>query len=132
MSIHEIQIRRAKASDEQHAHTLKEWYIQSALDRGTGIARRSLSYLIDRIQTGHSVIALSDNALCGFCYIETWNHGRFVANSGLIVHPQYRSKGLGKAIKSEVFHLARSLYPTAAVFGITTSSSVMNINYDLG
>jgi hypothetical protein len=40
--------------------------------------------------------------------------------------------GLGKRIKQKVFKHARDKYPSARVFGITTSLAVMNINHSLG
>ena len=68
----------------------------------------------------------------GFCYVETWSHGRYVSNSGLIVDPEYRQYGLARRIKKQAFDLARDLYPDAKIFGITTSGPVMKINSELG
>ncbi len=81
---------------------------------------------------GNAVIAFYGDQLAGFCYIETWDHGKYVANSGLIVNPDLRRLGLAKAIKEKVFNLARDKYPQAKVFGITTSLAVMKINSSLG
>ena len=58
--------------------------------------------------------------------------GKFVANSGLIVHPDYRNVGLAKKIKEAIFAHSRKKYPEAKVFGITTGLAVMKINSDLG
>ena len=71
--------------------------------RGTGIAKRSPEYICSKMTQGDAVIALDEGKFAGFCYIETWDHGRFVANSGLIVHPDYRNQGLAKKIKKMVF-----------------------------
>jgi hypothetical protein len=80
-----------------------------------------------------AVIALhQDGTWAGFCYIETWSHGTFVANSGLIVNPQFRNKGLAKMIKRTVFELSREKYPEAKIFGLTTGLAVMKINSELG
>jgi hypothetical protein len=85
------------------------------------------------MQEGKSVIAFhKDGSWAGFCYIETWSHGQFVANSGLVVSPKYRKAGLAKAIKNEIFGLSRKLYPKAKIFGLTTGLAVMKINSDLG
>ena len=35
-------------------------------------------------------------------YIEVWGNKDFVANSGLIVHPNYRGQGLAKKIKKRI------------------------------
>ena len=79
-----------------------------------------------------AVIALDDNKFAGFCYIESWEHGKYVAHSGLIVHPDFRRLGLAKQIKSFVFDYSLTKYTGAKVFGITTGLAVMKINSDLG
>lgn len=105
----------------------------SAKQRGTGIARRSPEYLSDKMLEGKAVIAFTNTGeWAGFCYIETWQHGTFVANSGLIVAPAFRKSGLAKMIKKQVFELSRKRYPEAKVFGLTTGLAVMKINSDLG
>ncbi len=119
----------------QHAHfaeAICSLIEASARARGTGIARREPAYIRKKIIEGRAVIAHEGDRLAGFCYIETWEHGRYVANSGLVVAPEYRRQGLAKAIKKRAFELARSLYPSARVFGITTSLAVMKINSELG
>ncbi|MFZ9240770.1 MAG: GNAT family N-acetyltransferase, partial [Chitinophagaceae bacterium] len=65
-------------------------------------------------------------------YIETWSHGEYVANSGLIVHPDFRKGGLAKLIKKKIFELSRKTYPDAKIFGLTTGLAVMKINSELG
>jgi GNAT superfamily N-acetyltransferase len=105
---------------------------ESAKARGTGIAKREPAYIEGKIQTGKAVIALAEDEVAGFSYIETWEHGRYVANSGLIVNPEFRRHGLARRIKAAVFELSRQKYPEAKIFGITTSLPVMKINSDLG
>ncbi|MDE6228327.1 MAG: GNAT family N-acetyltransferase, partial [Muribaculaceae bacterium] len=63
---------------------------ESALQRGTGIARRSNEYIASKITGGKAVVALDGERLVGFSYIECWGHGDYVATSGLIVDPEYR------------------------------------------
>ncbi len=105
----------------------------SAKARGTGIAKRSPDYLQLKMQEGKAVIAFaSDGKWAGFCYIECWGHGEYVANSGLIVSPAYRKGGLAKLIKKEIFELSRKKYPDAKIFGLTTGLAVMKINSELG
>jgi hypothetical protein len=79
-----------------------------------------------------AVIAFIGNRFAGFCYIEIWEHGKFVVHSGLIVHPDFRQIGLAKKIKTKVFNYSLEKYPEAKVFGITTGLAVMKINSDLG
>ncbi len=104
----------------------------SANVRGTGIARRTPEYVIKRMENGNAVIALDGNKFVGFCYIEQWGHGKFVANSGLIVHPDYRGKGVAKLIKKRIFEHSRTKFPDAKVFSITTGLPVMKMNSELG
>ena len=104
----------------------------AAQKRGTGIARRSPEYIKTKMTTGNAVIALDGDTFAGFCYIEVWGGKNFVAHSGLIIVEEYRGRGLAKAIKSKVLDLSIHKYPKAKIFGITTGSAVMKINYQLG
>lgn len=105
----------------------------SAKARGTGIAKRTPDYIRQKMLEGKAVIALNKQGdWAGFCYIETWSHGKYVANSGLIVSPQFRKSGLATDIKKKIFELSRSKYPDAKIFGLTTGLAVMKINSDLG
>ncbi len=105
----------------------------SAKARGTGIAKRSPDYLMLKMEEGKAVIAFApDGNWAGFCYVECWGHGEYVANSGLIVAPAYRKGGLAKLIKKKIFELSRKMYPEAKVFGLTTGLAVMKINSELG
>lgn len=105
---------------------------EAAQIRGTGIARRHPEYIISKMEKGNAVIALDGKKFAGFCYIETWSHGKFVANSGLIVHPEYRGQGLSKSIKKQVFEHSRAKFPGAKIFSITTGLAVMKLNSNLG
>ncbi len=106
---------------------------ESAKARGTGIAKRSPEYIRQKMLEGKAVIALTPGGeWAGFCYIETWGHGEYVANSGLIVAPSFRKSGLAKLIKKKIFQLSRTTYPQAKIFGLTTGLAVMKINSDLG
>lgn len=105
---------------------------ESALQRGTGIARRSHEYIASKITGGKAVVALDGDRLVGFSYIECWGHGDYVATSGLIVDPEYRHLGLAKAIKEKTFELARTRFPFAKIFSITTSLPVMKLNARMG
>ncbi len=105
---------------------------EAAQVRGTGIARRKPEYIISKMEKGNAVIALDGETFAGFCYIETWSHGKFVANSGLIVHPNYRGQGLSKEIKKRIFEHSRTKFPEAKVFSITTGLAVMKLNSNLG
>ncbi len=105
---------------------------EAAQVRGTGIAKRKPAYIISKMKNGNAIIALDQKKFAGFCYIESWSHGKFVANSGLIVHPNYRNIGLAKKIKKVVFNHSRTKFPNSKVFSITTGLAVMKLNSDLG
>lgn len=105
---------------------------EAAKARGTGIARRTDEYIAGKIKQGKAIIALNREEFVGFCYIESWGHEKFVANSGLIVRPSYRGMGVAKRIKREAFELSRKRFPQAKLFGLTTGEQVMRINTELG
>jgi hypothetical protein len=117
---------------EQYAEAICKLIEESAKIRGTGIAKRQPEYIIQKLRNGNAIIALQGETLAGFCYVEKWEHGKYVANSGLIVNPEFRNYGLARAIKAKAVKLAQKKYPKAKVFGITTSAAVMKINSDLG
>jgi len=125
-----------KVAGPQHtkyAEIITEEMASSAKARGTGIAKRSPEYIKTKMLEGKAVIALSpEGEWAGFCYIEAWGHGKYVANSGLIVSPNFRKSGLAREIKKEVFKLSRAKYPDSKIFGLTTSPAVMKINSELG
>lgn len=105
----------------------------SAKARGTGIAKRTPEYISDKMKEGKAVIAFAHGGgWAGFCYIETWGHGKYVANSGLIVSPAFRKSGLAREIKKKIFELSRTKYPDSKIFGLTTGLAVMKINSELG
>jgi len=125
-----------QVASENHlrlAETICREMEESAKARGTGIAKRSPIYVMEKMLEGKAIIALTlAGEWVGFCYIETWEHGKFVANSGLIVHPDHRKSGIATRIKAKAFELSRTMFPDAKIIGITTSLAVMKINSDLG
>jgi len=127
-----MQVVIANNSHIQYAQIICDTIEESAKQRGTGIAKRTPDYIITKIQNGNAIIALDGDKFAGFCYIENWGHGKYVANSGLIVVSDYRGQGLATAIKSKTFEYSREKFPEAKIFGITTGLAVMKINYDLG
>ena len=117
----------------KYAEEIRQEIEDSAKMRGTGISKRSLEYISQKITESKAVVAFDDDGTwIGFCYVETWSHGTFVANSGLIVSSKFRNLGYATLIKEKVFELSRERYPNAKVFGLTTGFAVMKINAELG
>lgn len=127
-----MEIVIANKSHSVYAEIICETIAEAAKVRGTGIAKRKPEYIITKMENGNAVIALDSDKFAGFCYIEQWSHGKFVANSGLIVHPDFRNIGLAKQIKKKIFEHSRTKYPNAKVFSITTGLAVMKMNSELG
>lgn len=134
----DFEILVAEEIHTQYAEQICRMIEDAAKARGTGIAKRDPEYIRTKMREGKAIIALSVSTpgaprqVAGFCYIETWGHDKYVANSGLIVSPDFRQSGLAKKIKRKAFELSRKKYPHAKLFGITTSLAVMKINSELG
>jgi N-acetylglutamate synthase-like GNAT family acetyltransferase len=127
-----MQIVIANKSHRIYAEIICKTIEEASKIRGTGIAKRKPEYIISKMENGNAVIALDNEKFAGFCYIEAWGHEKFVANSGLIVHPDYRKIGLAKQIKQIVFQHSRTKFPNAKIFSITTGLAVMKLNSNLG
>ena len=129
----EFIVKVADASHWIYAEAICEEIFLSSLERKTGIAKRSPEYIIQKMESGKAVIALTeDRQFAGFSYIESWGGKKFVANSGLIVAHPYRGMGLARRIKEQTFILSRKLFPDAKIFSITTGAAVMKMNYEFG
>ncbi|MGM0946298.1 MAG: GNAT family N-acetyltransferase [Bacteroidota bacterium] len=123
----------ANSTHKSYSEVITDEMANSAKARGTGIAKRTPAYVETKMEEGKAVIALTTSGeWAGFCYIEAWGHGKYVANSGLIVAPQFRKYGLARKIKREIFKLSRLKYPESKIFGLTTGAAVMKINSELG
>ena len=131
MQSENFQIRYSQAEDILYSEEIHQMYKEEAARGDIGLAVRSVSYLNRVISEGKGVFAFYENELAGFCYIETWEHEQYLANSGLIVIPGLRGMGIAKKIKKEAFQLSRKLFPQAKLFGLTTHSAVMGINAEL-
>lgn len=132
MNNNSIKVVFAEEAHTVYAERICQLIYESALQRGTGIARRSPDYISAKITGGKAVVALDGDKLVGFSYIECWGHGDYVATSGLIVDPEYRHAGLAAQIKARTFELARARFPYAKIFSITTSLPVMKLNSRMG
>lgn len=128
-----IFVRIATINDIRYVNEILKETEASAIARGTGIAKRSPESIAQKMRDGKAVIALTSNGKwVGFSYFDTWENGTFVSNSGLIVAPEFRNSGVAKSIKSRIFKMSRRMYPAAKIFSITSGTSVMKMNSQLG
>jgi hypothetical protein len=128
-----IIVRLSEAADIVYSKEIADETEASAIARGTGIAKRSPQSISEKILSGKAVIALTEyGKWVGFQYLEVWEEGKFVSNSGLIVSPEYRHAGVATAIKNKIFQLSRDKYPNARIFSITTGLVIMKLNTGLG
>jgi len=128
----QFQVLVATSEHIKYAEEISKVIESSAAARGTGIARRSAEYIINKIEERNAVIAIAGtDEFAGFCYIESWGE-RFAANSGLIISEKFRKQGLAMRVKRKAFELSREAFPHAKLFGLTTSLAVMKINSELG
>ena len=134
MEKEEIEVLVASVEHEIYVDTILDTIAEAAKVRGTGIAKRTHEYLAKKMMEAKAVIALrkSDRRFAGFSYIETWDNQQYVTTSGLIVHPDFRGLGLAKRIKDMTFTLARTRWPHAKIFSLTSGAAVMTMNTQLG
>ena len=129
----QIDVLVADESHAVYADEICEEVFISARERGTGIARRTPEYIIEKMKAGKAVIAIAeDGSFAGFSYIETWGGKKYVANSGLIVAHKFRGLGVAMRIKKRIFQLSQERFPDAKIFSITTGAAAMKMNYTLG
>ena len=112
MNNDQVTVMFASEEHTKYADLIVKLIYESALQRGTGIARRSPQYIIDKIKGGKAVVALYGDQLIGFSYIESWSHGDYVATSGLIVDPEFRKLGLAGRIKTRHSNWPDDDFPT--------------------
>jgi len=127
-----VKICEATNEHQNYAEDISKMISRAAENKSVGLALRTPDYIRNKILEGKAVIALFDKQIIGFCYIELWDHTKFIANSGLIVVEAFREIGLASEIKKIVFELSRKKYPNSKVFGLTTNAAVMKINSSLG
>jgi hypothetical protein len=128
-----IIVRSAIPADVVFADQIIHEMESSAIVRGSGISKRSAASVIEKIDNGKAIVAVTENGeWAGFSYIETWDNGKFVSNSGLIVSSKHRNQGVASQIKRQIFELSRTKYPSAKIFSITSGLAIMKMNTKLG
>ena len=128
-----IIVRAAIAADIVFADQIIHEMESSAIARGSGISKRSAASVIEKIDAGKAIVAVTEaGEWAGFSYIEAWDEGKFVSNSGLIVSPKHRNQGVASEIKTQIFELSKTKYPSAKIFSITSGLAIMKMNTRLG
>ena len=127
-----ITVMVADASHEKYVDIILDTIEKAAKVRGTGIAKRTHEYVATKMKEAKAVIALYGDEFVGFSYIETWGNKQYVTTSGLIVDPKFRGLGVAKRIKDLTFTLARTRWPHAKIFSLTSGAAVMAMNTQLG
>lgn len=128
----DVKVLVADSTHEIYVDTILKTIEEAAKVRGTGIAKRTHEYVATKMKEAKAVIALQGDKFAGFSYIETWGNKQYVTTSGLIVHPNFRGIGLAKRIKDMTFSLARTRWPHAKIFSLTSGAAVMAMNTQLG
>lgn len=132
MKKEDIKVMVADPSHEKYVDTILDTIEKAAKVRGTGIAKRTHEYVATKMKEAKAVIALYGDEFVGFSYIETWGNKQYVTTSGLIVDPKFRGLGVAKRIKDLTFTLARTRWPHAKIFSLTSGAAVMAMNTQLG
>lgn len=132
ITLEDFDIVVAEDNHIMYAQEILDTIEAAAKIRGTGIAKRSIDYIILKMKEGKAIIALYKDEFAGFSYIESWGNKQYVATSGLIVVEKFRNMGLAKEIKHAAFQLARLRWPKAKLFSLTSGSAVMKLNTEMG
>lgn len=133
MDSSDIIVRIAEDSDKVFAGAISYETFISAKERGTGISERSPEFILDKIERGKAIMAVTkEGEWAGFCYLETWANGEFVSHSGMIVSYRFRHEGIAARLKQMIFTLSRERYPASKLFSITTGLAIMKLNSSLG
>jgi GNAT superfamily N-acetyltransferase len=125
-------ITLATEEHTKYAEFISEMTASASIERKTGISTRPPELIKQKMRASKAAVAMDNDVVAGFSYIETWGDGEFVSSSGLIVNPDYRKQQIARRLKTFLFNLARERYPDAILFGLTTSPAVMKLNNELG
>src|SRR5438309_8921436 len=129
MSGNRIIVRISNTSDLQFVNNIVEEIEISSRIPGVNILKRSPELIAQKLMNGEAVIAYTQNKeWVGFSYVQEWDNGKYTANCGLVVNPDFRKMGVAGKIKKKILDLSIVLYPGASVFGLTSSLSVMKIS----
>lgn len=127
-------VRIAIPEDLKYVAEITNAINESAIERRAPIPLRAQEYIKNKIIKEVAVIAIDSqtNEWIGFCYLEVWHHEKYIANSGLIIPPVHRGKGIAREIKIKAFDVGRTKFPNAQIFSVSTCPAVISTNLKLG
>jgi GNAT superfamily N-acetyltransferase len=122
---------RMSGARDAHLAAAAERLIAAAA-REHDVATRTREWLAHKLAAGQAVLALDGDELVGFGTWSSWEGGRFVSHSGLVVRDDLRGRGLGRRLKQELVLASRAAHPRAALMSLTSSEAVKAMNLALG
>ena len=132
MSGDTIIVRLADERDQCFVQNIITEIEKASKINGTGLCKREPVFISQKITEGNAVVAVTGTGVwVGFCYIQPHDNGRYVSSCALIISPVFRNRGVASLIKKQILALAIHKYPSAKIFGLTTSAVVMQINAQL-
>jgi GNAT superfamily N-acetyltransferase len=126
----EIEVRSSRAGDEGLAEAAAELIREAAKD--WDVAVRPVDVLREKLGRGQAAVALLRGRLVGFGYWSSWESGKFVSHSGLVVRRDLQGLGLGRRMKLALFEGSRAALPRATLMSLTTHPKIKELNASLG
>lgn len=111
METSNIDVLTATTQHQRYIPDILAAIYQASKVKGNSIVMCDPDYLALKMEEGKAVIALRGEDFVGFCYLESWQGGKFVANSGMIVRPEYRGQGVATRIKAAIVQICRTKFP---------------------
>ncbi len=130
MKFLDLLIRQSIGEDIQHVANIVSTIDAAA--QSSDIATRSPELITSKIEQEHAALALTtENMVVGFGYISLYNDN-VLSHSALVVHPEYRGRGIFRGLKKTLIDIGDKLFPGVDIISLTTSLKVKKVNESLG